>query len=67
MFQQINRLPKAFKNALLFLLIAVFFTLGAAAAEALVIEGSVLSSIDVGKTYQATVKDLRIDEKKCPL
>lgn len=62
MFQQINRLPKAFKNALLFLLIAAFFTLGAAAAEALVIEGSVLSSIDVGKTYQATVKDLRIDE-----
>lgn len=62
MLQKTKDLPKILKNAFIFLFIAALLTLGATAAEALVIEGSVLSSIDVGKTYQATVKDLRIDE-----
>ena len=63
MLQKTKDLPKILKNAFICLFIAALLTLGAAAAEALVIDGSVLSSIDVGKTYQATVKDLRIDEK----
>lgn len=51
------------KIVLFFFLLASFLAISASAAEALVIEGSVLSSVDVGKTYQATVKDLRIEEK----
>ena len=50
MLQKAKDLPKILKNAFICLFIAALLTLGAAAAEALVIEGSVLSSIDVGKT-----------------
>lgn len=58
MLQKTNNLPKILKNALIFLLIAAFFTFGAAAAPKLLLDGDTIGYVDVGNTYQASVVDL---------